>query len=204
MLSRSGRPLAQTLFGPVAKLFIRWGITADQVTVAGTVLTSLIALALIPTNHLILGPWLIFAAVLFDNLDGQIARRTGTSSPWGAFLDSTMDRIADGALFLAVGLWAWNHADGELRGWTLAGTALAMWLGSVVPYARARAEAIGAEANIGLAERADRLAVILIVLFLTGLGLGQWWITAGVWLLAVGAAITILQRIVVVSKQQRT
>ncbi|MDO5723188.1 MAG: CDP-alcohol phosphatidyltransferase family protein [Flaviflexus sp.] len=203
MLSRSGRPLAQALFGPIAKVFIRAGITADQVTIAGTVLTSALALTLIPTNHLILGPWLILAAVIFDNLDGQIARRTGTSSAWGAFLDSTMDRIADGALFLAVGMWAWQYADDSLRAWTLAGTALAMWLGSVVPYARARAESIGAEANVGLAERADRLAVILIVLFLTGLGLGQWWITAGVWLLSLGAAITIVQRIIVVAQQKK-
>lgn len=203
MLSRSGRPLAQALFGPVAKVFIRIGITADQVTIAGTVLTCALALTLIPTNHLILGPWLILAAVIFDNLDGQIARRTGTQSAWGAFLDSTMDRIADGALFLAVGLWAWNHCDDDLKAWTLAGTALALWLGSVVPYARARAESIGADANVGLAERADRLGVILLVLFLTGLGLGHWWITAGVWLLSLGAAITVVQRIMVVRAQKK-
>ncbi|MEZ7898950.1 MAG: CDP-alcohol phosphatidyltransferase family protein [Flaviflexus sp.] len=203
MLSRSGRPLFQVLFGPVARLFVRMGISADAVTITGTILSCAIALWLIPTDHLTVAAWAIFAVVIFDNLDGQIARLTGTSSKWGAFLDSTMDRFADGAIFLAVAIWSILHADESLANWTALGAVVALLMGAIVPYAKARAEAVGYTANIGIAERADRLTVILVGVFFVGLEWGDWWLTVATWVLAVLGFFTVIQRMATMYKQAK-
>lgn len=203
MLSRSGRPFFQMLFGPVAKAAVKVGITADAVTILGTVLTCVTALVLIPLDQLSYAPWVLFALVVFDNLDGQIARLTNTSSPWGAFLDSTMDRFADGAIFLATAMWAYQHSDERYAHWTMLGAVVALLMGAIVPYAKARAEAIGYDANIGIAERADRLTVILVTMWFVGLGFGDWWLTVGTWLLSVLGFVTVIQRMVVVYRQAR-
>lgn len=203
MLSRSGRPFFQWLFGPVAKVLARWGVSPNTLTVAGTLLTAGIALWLIPTDHLTAAAWTIFACVVLDNLDGQVARLTGKSSKFGALLDSTMDRLADGAIFLAVGIWAYLHADPDLQAWTLLGTALALLMGAAVPYVRARAEGLGYEANIGVAERADRLTVILVAVWFAGMEWGDWWVTAAVWILTVAGFGTTIQRLAYVAKQAK-
>lgn len=203
MLSRSGRPLFQALFGPVARASVKIGITADMVTVVGTILTCAVALWLVPMDQLSYAPWVLFALVIFDNLDGQIARLTGTQSAWGAFLDSTMDRFADGAIFLAIAIWAYWHSDPAYASWTMLGSIVALIMGAVVPYAKARAEAIGCEANIGIAERADRLTVSLLTMWFVGLGWGDWWLTIGVWILSVLGFFTVIQRMVVVYRQTK-
>lgn len=203
MLSRSGRPLAQMLFGPLAKLFVRLGVSADTVTVVGTVLTCGVALWLIPTDHLTAAAWTIFAVVIFDNLDGQIARLTGTESKWGAFLDSTMDRFADGAIFLAVAVWAILHADPAYGDWIALGAVTALLMGAVVPYAKARAESLGYTANVGLAERADRLLVILLAVFLVGMEWGDWLLLVATWLLVAASFYTVIQRMATVRSQAK-
>ena len=203
MLSRSGRPLAQALFGPIARLFVKIGISADAVTIIGTIASCGIALWLIPTDHLAIAPWAIFAVVIFDNLDGQIARLTGTESKWGAFLDSTMDRFADGAIFLGVAIWATLHADEAYSDWIALGAVVALLMGAVVPYARARAESLGYTASVGIAERADRLTVILLAVFFVGLEWGDWWLIVGTWLLVVASFFTVIQRMSTVYKQSK-
>src|SRR5690606_25146364 len=107
--STNARGFAQAVFGPAARLLVRLGVSPDTVTVAGTVLTSTTALTLLPTGHLTVGALVLGVLVLFDNLDGQMARLTGTESRWGAFLDSTMDRLADAAIFAAVAVWSLRH-----------------------------------------------------------------------------------------------
>ncbi|NLI05031.1 MAG: CDP-alcohol phosphatidyltransferase family protein [Actinomycetaceae bacterium] len=201
MLSRTGRPLAQLLFGPIAKLFVKMGVSANVVTVVGTVLSSTAALTLIPTNHLVLAVIVVTILVLFDNLDGQIARLTNSPTKWGAFLDSTMDRISDAAIFGAVAAWGYFHAIPEVAPWVMSGAAAAGLLGGIVPYARARAEGIGYSAAVGIAERADRLVFTAIAVLLVGLGLSQWILAVGMWILAVLAAVTVIQRIVHVYRQ---
>lgn len=204
MLSRSGRPLAQFLFGPVAKLFVRLGISADMVTIVGTIASCSIALWLIPTDHLAIAPWAIFAVVIFDNLDGQIARLTGTESKWGAFLDSTLDRFADGAIFLGVAIWAILHADESYSHWIALGAVVALLMGAVVPYAKARAESLGYTANVGIAERADRLTIILVAVFFVGLEWGDWWLIVGTWLLVAASFYTVIQRMATVYRQAKS
>ncbi|MDY5131298.1 CDP-alcohol phosphatidyltransferase family protein, partial [Actinotignum timonense] len=114
MLSRSGRPLAQAIFGPIARLCVRAGISADAVTITGTVAVVACALILYPLGHPVWASWIIGITVIFDSLDGQIARLTGTASRWGAFLDSTLDRLADSAIFCGILLWIvrWNIGAG--------------------------------------------------------------------------------------------
>lgn len=201
MLSRSGRPFVQAVFGPVAKLFVRIGVSADAVTITGTVAGVALALWLFPTDHLTAGALSLGALVLFDSLDGQIARLTGTSSRWGAFLDSTLDRISDAAIFVGLLAWADAHAEPRYHGLLLVGTLGALVTGSVVPYARARAEGLGMTANVGIAERADRLVVILFSALFVGMELGDVILVVAVWYLFLAGLVTTVQRMVVVRRQ---
>ncbi|MFT3942823.1 MAG: CDP-alcohol phosphatidyltransferase family protein [Ancrocorticia sp.] len=201
MLSRTGRPLAQVIFGPIARACVKAHISADSVTIAGTVAGVIAALTLLPLDHLTAGALIITVLVIFDNLDGQIARLTGTSSKWGAFLDSTLDRVSDGAIMSGILIWAYLWADPSWRGWILLGGLGALVFGSVVPYARARAEGLGMTASVGIAERADRLLVQLLATLLVGMGLGDWIMAVAVWFLFVAAFITVIQRMVHVRAQ---
>lgn len=201
MLSRTGRPLAAVLFGPIARLCVKLHISADTITIVGTIAGVVAALTLLPLDHLTAGALVIFALVIFDNLDGQIARLTGTASSWGAFLDSTLDRISDGAIFSGLLVWAYLWADPTYKEWILIGGLGALVFGSVVPYARARAEGLGMSASVGLAERADRLAVVLLGTLLTGMELGDWIMAVTMWILCISAFVTIIQRMLYVRKQ---
>ncbi|MFH5823214.1 phosphatidylinositol phosphate synthase [Georgenia sp. AZ-5] len=204
MLSRTGRGFATAVFGPAARLLVRLGVSPDVVTVGGTLATSVAALTLLPGGHLAVGALVLGALVVTDNLDGQMARLTDRVSRWGAFLDSTMDRVADAAIFSGVLLWALDHLDGTLRTWTAAFALACLVLGSVVPYAKARAEGLGMTANVGLAERADRLVVVLVATLLVGLGLPAAVMTAALGLLALASAVTVVQRMRTVYVQART
>ncbi|WP_330998365.1 phosphatidylinositol phosphate synthase [Georgenia yuyongxinii] len=203
MLSRNGRGFAAVVFGPAARVLVRLGVSPDVVTVSGTAAVTAAALTLLPADHLAVGALVLGALVVADNLDGQMARMSNRVSRWGAFLDSTMDRIADAAIFCGVLLWALRHLDGALGAWT-AGLALAcLVLGGVVPYAKARAEGLGMTADVGLAERADRLLVVLVATLLVGLGLPAAVLTAALGLLAVASAVTVVQRMRTVYVQAR-
>lgn len=207
MLSRTGRPLAQRIFGPIAKVFVRLGISANAVTIAGTVLVVALALILPTSGHPVWAAWLIAAVVVCDSLDGQISRLTGTSSKWGAFLDSTMDRVADAAIFAGVLAWVYRYQVGAAQGlttWILVGGVGALAAGLTTSYARARAEAVDYSANLGLSERADRLVIILLALWLTGTGWfpwGAWILLVAVWYLFIAGYFTVLQRMVAVYRQ---
>ncbi|MPV37746.1 phosphatidylinositol phosphate synthase [Georgenia subflava] len=203
MLSTNARGFAQAAFGPAARLLVRLGVSPDTVTVTGTVLSSTAALTLLPTGHLTAGALVLGVLVLFDNLDGQMARLTGTESRWGAFLDSTMDRLADAAVFSGVAVWALRYLDGALGNLTAGLALVCLVLGGVVPYAKARAESLGMTADVGLAERADRLLVVLVAVLLVGLGLPAAVLTVALALLALASAYTVLQRMRTVHTQSR-
>ncbi|MFP7697336.1 phosphatidylinositol phosphate synthase [Trueperella sp. LYQ143] len=203
MLSRSGRPLAQILFGPFARFFVRMGVSANVMTVVGGLASAIAALVCFPLGWLIPGAIITTILVIFDNLDGQMARMTNTSSKWGAFLDSTMDRISDGAIFAALAMWGYFHADHTVRAAVISGALLSLVAGSVVPYARARAEGVGYSASVGLAERADRLIAALVIVVLVGVGLPHIVMAVGLWLLGVFALITVIQRMAYVYRQMK-
>jgi CDP-diacylglycerol---glycerol-3-phosphate 3-phosphatidyltransferase len=186
------------LFTPVADFLLRRGVSPDAVTITGTLVVVITALWAFPTGNLLLGTLVISLFVLTDSLDGVMARRSGRSGPWGAFLDSTLDRFGDAAIFSGLVLWFFGEGDDQLAG-TLALACLV--LGSIVPYARARAEGLGMTASGGIAERADRLLLVLTATALVGFGLPTVILTVVLVLLAVASAITIVQRIAKVRRQ---
>ncbi len=173
---------------PIARGLLRMRITPDMVTLTGTTLTVLTALILIPQGRFVPAVILLFIFTSADVLDGTMARLSGTQGPWGAWFDATLDRVADGAVFGGVLIWAAWHADTV--------TTMLAWVclvgGTVVSYAKARAEAVGATANGGIAERAERMILLAVGAILYQFV--DWGMTAAVAILAVLTTITVLQR----------
>jgi CDP-diacylglycerol--glycerol-3-phosphate 3-phosphatidyltransferase len=137
--------------------------------------------------------------VFFDMFDGAVARVTGSGSTWGAFLDSTMDRVADAAIFSGLILWL----AGSKHNMTLAALALfCLVAGAIVSYVKARAEGLGFTCNVGIAERSERLIVVLFAAGFYGIGV-PYALDVGLWILAVASVITVYQRFAVVYRQAR-
>lgn len=186
------------LLSPVARFLIRRGVSPDAVTLVGTLGVCAGALVFFPQGHLLAGVLFITAFVFSDLIDGFMARETGRTSKFGAFLDSTLDRIGDGAIFAGLALYWAGPGDSDLY---LVLSLVCLVMGSVTSYARARAEGLGYEAKVGIAERSDRLVSILVM---TGLGaLFDLPILQQVtlWALAAASTITVVQRIWVVRQQ---
>jgi CDP-diacylglycerol--glycerol-3-phosphate 3-phosphatidyltransferase len=191
------RPAAGRVVAPLASWLLRVGVTPDAVTVTGTTVAVVGAFAFFPRGSFFLGTVVVTLAVLTDALDGAMARMRGESGRWGAFLDSTMDRIADAAIFSAVVLWYAGDGDDSVL---LCVTLFCLVSGVVTSYAKARAEGLGMTCNVGIAERVERLLAVLVGTGLTGLGLDPA-LPVLLWVLAVASAITVGQRLVEVHRQ---
>jgi CDP-diacylglycerol--glycerol-3-phosphate 3-phosphatidyltransferase len=127
-----------------------------------------------------------------------MARESGRSSKWGAYLDSTLDRVGDSAIFGGLVLYYAGPGDNSV----MAALALAcLILGSVVSYAKARAEGLGFTANVGIAERADRLVAVLVAAFFADLFGSTVLLGVVLGLLAVASFVTVLQRVLTVRRQ---
>jgi len=198
---RGLRAAMQRIFTPLATFLVRRGVSPDAVTIAGTVIVTTLALTLLPTGHLFLGGVLIGLFALADSLDGVMARTSGRTGPWGAFLDSTLDRISDGAVFVGITLWFVLNPDEPYALWGAVASLACLALGSVVPYARARAEAVGATASVGIAERTDRLVIALTPVGFVSFGLPVIVPVVVLTLLAVASLVTVIQRISTVYRQ---
>jgi CDP-diacylglycerol--glycerol-3-phosphate 3-phosphatidyltransferase len=175
---------------PVARALLRAGISPDAVTVIGTAGVIAASVGLAARGHLLIATFVITACALTDLIDGAMARARGTSSKFGALLDSTMDRVADGAVFS--GLAYWLAVTGQRA--SLVATLICLVTGQVVSYVKARAEGLGLEANVGIAERFERL----VILGLGGIGWGigiPYALEVALWLLAVLSTVTVVQRI---------
>ena len=181
---------------PIARGLLRIGVTPDAVTIVGTVAAVAVALATLPSGNFILGVVLLAVIALSDLIDGTMARLSGTSGPWGNFLDATLDRLADGAIFGGLAMYGVLHDEPLVAG----GALLALVTGQVTSYAKARAEAVGATANVGIAERAERLLIAAAGVLLAGLGVPVA-LPIALWLLGALGLVTIVQRIVVVRAQ---
>jgi CDP-diacylglycerol--glycerol-3-phosphate 3-phosphatidyltransferase len=198
MLNRFARALFTRLFTPVARLLLHWGVSPDVVTLVGTLGVSAGALIFFPRGEFLIGTLVITAFVFSDTIDGIMARLSSRSSAWGAFLDSTLDRVGDGAVFGGLVLYYAGPGDDQL----MTSLALAcLVLGSLVSYARARAEGIGLRADVGIAERADRLVAILLTTGFVGIGLPDQFLLAVLAILAVASLVTVVQRILYVRRQ---
>ncbi|MDN6565763.1 MAG: CDP-alcohol phosphatidyltransferase family protein [Actinomyces sp.] len=196
MLGNHGRSITRTIFTPVARLLARLHVTPDMVTMAGTLLTVAISVGVLARGHLALGGILLGVVLFCDSVDGVLARLTGQESPFGAFLDSTLDRIGDGAVFGALLAWAALGMEaGPVRTVSVVAGTIAMVGVGTVPYARARAETVGVVAKLGIAERTDRLVVALACAAVTQWGLPQWMYAVGLCWVAFASLVTVLQRV---------
>lgn len=187
------------VFTPLARLLLRAGVPPNAVTAAGTVGTCVAALTLLPTGHLFWGAFVVTLFVVSDTVDGVMARMSGQTSAWGAFLDSTLDRFGDAAVF--GGLLLWFTGGGEDRVLAVV-TLWCLVTGLITSYSKARAEALGMTANVGVSQRADRLVLSLVGTGLSGLGI-PYVLPVALWLLAVGSGVTIAQRLATVRRQAR-
>ncbi|WP_454789827.1 phosphatidylinositol phosphate synthase [Mycolicibacterium lutetiense] len=179
---------------PVAKAALRAGLTPDIVTIVGTAGSVTAALTLFPMGQLWWGAFAVFVFVLADMLDGAMARERGGGTRFGAVLDATCDRIADGAVFAGLLWWA---AFG-LRSATLAVAILICLVTSqVISYIKARAEASGLRGDGGIIERPERLVIVLVGAGLSGVPFLHvpWLLHVAAWLLAVASVITVAQRL---------
>lgn len=197
MLNLRVRPAVGRAVEPVAGALLRAGISPNAVTVAGTVGVLVGALAFFPRGAWLAGTAVVTLSVLTDLLDGAMARRRAVPGVFGAWLDSTCDRVADAAIF--VGL-AWWYAHGGRSDVLLAVTLFCLVSGALVSYAKARAEGLGLRCDVGLAERAERLVLVLVGTGLAGLGLPVV-LAVLLWVLAAASAVTVAQRLAEVHRQ---
>ncbi|QMU76392.1 CDP-alcohol phosphatidyltransferase family protein [Streptacidiphilus sp. PB12-B1b] len=204
MLNKYARAFFTRVLTPFAAMLLRAGISPDVVTLVGTAGVVAGALVFFPQGSFFWGTIVITAFVFSDLVDGNMARQAGTSSVWGAFLDSTLDRVADSAVFAGIALWYAGRGDNLL----LCAVALfCLACGQVVSYTKARAESLGLKCDVsGLVERAERLVVTLVAAGLAGLhGFGvpyiDWLLPIALWLIAAGSLVTVMQRILTVRRE---
>jgi len=190
------RPALNRVLTPIGEALARTPVTPNAITITGTVGVAAAALGLLPAGHLFAGAAVCTVFVLADMLDGALARVKGTSGAWGAFLDSTLDRVGDAAIF--AGLAAWLARGGHQP--LLAGvTVYCLVAGAMVSYARARAEGLGVRADVGVAERSERIIIILASTGVSGLGV-PYILPIGLWALAALSTITFGQRVLAVRR----
>jgi CDP-diacylglycerol---glycerol-3-phosphate 3-phosphatidyltransferase len=182
------RPFFARLFRPIVHGLARTPVTPNMITVAGTVCMSAAALSMFPIGELFPGAFTATIFTFTDMLDGQLARIKGSSGKYGAFLDSTMDRLGDAAIFGGITIWFMrtDHLLGVVSLFCLAG-------GMSVSYVKARAEGLGLNADVGIVERPERLIIGLTSIGLSGLGI-PYVLPIGMWGLAAGTAFTLCQR----------
>ncbi|MEV4275510.1 phosphatidylinositol phosphate synthase [Actinoplanes xinjiangensis] len=176
---------------PLARFLLRIGVSPNAVTVAGTV-GVLIGSYFGSQGHLFWGTVIVTAFALTDVLDGTMARMRGGSGKFGALLDSSMDRIADGAVFGAVVYYL--ATEGNPYGGVVAAL-ISLVFGQVVSYVKARAESLGLNADVGIAERLERLLIVGAGGLLGAAG-QDWGLPAALWVLAALAVITAFQRLI--------
>jgi CDP-diacylglycerol--glycerol-3-phosphate 3-phosphatidyltransferase len=184
-------------FDAPGRALTRAGISPDAITILGTVGVIAGSVFLLARGKLVAATIVITLCALLDVLDGSMARARGNSTRYGALLDSTMDRVADGAIFGALAWWFFVSDQRVLAVVTL----FCLAGGQIVSYVKARAEALGFTCDVGVAERMERLVLAGIGGLLTGFGV-RWGLGAAMWLLAVLTLITIVQRLVHVRRQE--
>jgi CDP-diacylglycerol--glycerol-3-phosphate 3-phosphatidyltransferase len=183
---------------PVADFLVRRRVNPNVITTIGTICT-LTGGVVYATGHIRTAGWIIGVTALFDVLDGTVARRTGQSTTFGAFYDSTLDRVADGGLL--AGLAVFYAANPVYHNLYMVVVCLLGIIGTfLVSYTRARAEALGIDAKVGVMQRPERVVLLSVPQAFFGLALDGWVLMAIIVLLSVTAWITAVQRITFVYK----
>ncbi|HEX9216582.1 MAG TPA: CDP-alcohol phosphatidyltransferase family protein [Gemmatimonadales bacterium] len=193
------------LIGPVARALIRADVAPNTITTLGTLLVIGSGVAF-GSGAIRAGGVLLLSSGIFDLLDGQVARQGGKMTTFGAFYDSTLDRVGEGAVFTGlIFYFLTGPLPAELKPRAIAAGLLALVASFLVSYTRARAEALGVENRVGIAARAERLLLLGIPTLVFGAGPGRqgvllFWIVA---VLAIVSAITVIQRVVHVARVAR-
>ncbi|OBH66710.1 CDP-diacylglycerol--inositol 3-phosphatidyltransferase [Mycobacterium intracellulare] len=179
---------------PTAKACLRLGLTPDVVTILGTVVAVAGALTFFPMGKLFIGTLVVWFFVLFDMLDGAMARERGGGTRFGAVLDATCDRVSDGAVFCGLLWWiAFGLHDKPLAVATL----ICLVTSQVISYIKARAEASGLRGDGGIIERPERLIIVLVGAGVSDLPVVAWppALPVAMWLLAAASVVTCAQRL---------
>ena len=198
MIGSQLRPVVGRIADPLVNKLHAWGVTPDTVTAVGTVGVVTAALVFFPGGHFFVGTLVITFFVLTDTIDGALARKRETTSPFGAWLDSTCDRVADGAVLGSLALWYAGSGDDDVL---LAVTLFVLVAGFVVSYEKARAEGLGMTCDVGMADRTARLLILLFATGFVGLGLPDAVLAVALWALAALSAATTVQRLLEVRRQ---
>jgi CDP-diacylglycerol---glycerol-3-phosphate 3-phosphatidyltransferase len=199
MLNVVARVYVNRVTEPLGRWLVARGITPDAVTVTGTAGSVAAALWFLPRGQLFIGTLVVTLFVLFDLVDGAMARARGRGTPFGAVLDSTCDRIADGALFAALTWWALGIGEARALG---VAALICLVAGQLISYIKARAEGAGLRVTGGLVERAERLILALVGTGLAGLGV-PYALDLALWVLAAASLWTVGQRLVEARRSAR-
>lgn len=192
MLNVFARTAVSRVVDPLGAALVRAGLTPNAMTVLGTVAAIASALAFFPNGMLLWGTFTVWGFTMLDMVDGAMARATGgKGTRFGAVLDSTCDRLTDGALFAAIAWWCFVVADNRSAA---AAALLVGVLAQVISYVKARAEASGLTAEGGLIERPERLIIALAGTGLQGFGVPHA-VEVSLWLLAALSLVTVIQRV---------
>ena len=182
---------------PIARGLLKIGLTPDAMTWIGCLSSVAVSIFLLSQGQFLLGGILMGIFTLTDLFDGTMARINGTSGAWGAFLDSTLDRVADAATFIALGYY--YAVVTEFNRIACIASVIALTGALLTSYARAKAESLGAKCNVGIAERAERTTLLWLGFMFSGLVFDVMPIVLV--LLAALSAITVVQRLVFVRNQ---
>ncbi|HNV76091.1 MAG TPA: CDP-alcohol phosphatidyltransferase family protein [Gemmatimonadaceae bacterium] len=196
------------VIAPVADWMVRKRINPNTITTVGTI-CSVIAGAIFAAGHIRTAGWVLGLTALFDVLDGTVARRTGRSTVFGAFYDSTLDRVADGALLGGLTIFfARNDVHQAIPHSMGTPMVAVLILGSIgtflTSYTRARAESLGIDAKVGMLQRPERVTLLSAPQAFFGLALNGWVLITICVLLSVTAWITAVQRILYVYRVTNT
>lgn len=186
--NQTARKVVGKAIDPVAGLLLRLGVSANAVTIIGTLGISICAIYFFPQGDFFLGTLCILIFIFSDLIDGAVARLSEKPNPIGAFLDSTLDRVADAALFGSVVLFYANKGSNLIYP-----AIVAAFSAQLISYIRAKAESQQIKMNIGIAERPERMILLLVGTGLTGLGITK----------ALDIAIVILSFLTIVTVLQR-
>ena len=193
MISASIKAPVTRVVTPLCRWLLTLGVSANLLSAIGGLGASVSAIAFFSQGIYFWGVLVTIFFVLFDLLDGTLARMSDSGgSKWGALLDSTLDRIADAAVLGSLAFFLMKSHDRLVPV-----LIIALVAGGLISYIRARAEGLGIECSGGLAERTERLIIIFLTLGLAGLGV-PYVLAVGAWILALVSVFTIWQRLMIV------
>jgi len=195
MLQRSLRDPVAKIIAPLVKTLIKMRVSANQISAIGGLGSVVSALYFFSNGRFFIGVIWVSVFVAFDLFDGAVARASNKGiSKWGALLDSTLDRLSDGAIFIGALIYFIDQNDPLIPVLLIATFASFM-----VSYIKARAESLLIKCEGGLAERGERVMIILTAYGLHGLGV-NYAMAVGIWLLALISVFTMIQRMMIVYK----